>query len=44
VTELGDLRATLEKAIEEGGPAVIDVPIGPQPDLWGLLTLRERLA
>jgi acetolactate synthase-1/2/3 large subunit len=44
VTELGDLRATLEKAIEAGGPALIDVPIGPQPDLWGLLTLRERLA
>ena len=44
VTELGDLRVTLEKAIEAGGPALIDVPIGPQPDLWGLLTLRERLA
>ena len=34
----------IEKAIESGGPAVIDVPIGPQPDLWGLLTFRERLA
>jgi acetolactate synthase-1/2/3 large subunit len=44
VNELGDLRATLEKAIDAGGPALIDVPIGPQPDLWGLLTLRERLA
>ena len=44
VRELGDLRATLEKAIEAGGPALVDVPIGPQPDLWGLLTLRERLA
>ena len=44
VTDLGDLRATIERAIESGGPALVDVPIGPQPDLWGLLTLRERLA
>ena len=44
VTDLGDLRATIERAIEAGGPALVDVPIGPQPDLWGLLTLRERLA
>jgi acetolactate synthase-1/2/3 large subunit len=44
VSQLGDLRVTLEKAIAAGGPALIDVPIGPQPDLWGLLTLRERLA
>ncbi len=43
VTEVDGLRATLDRAIEAGGPAVIDVPIGPQPDLWGLLTLRERL-
>jgi acetolactate synthase-1/2/3 large subunit len=43
VDELGELRATVEKAIEAGGPALVDVPIGPQPDLWGLLTLRERL-
>ena len=44
VTDLGDLRAIIERAIESGGPALVDVPIGPQPDLWGLLTLRERLA
>ena len=44
VTELGELRGTLDRAIAAGGPALIDVPIGPQPDLWGLLTLRERLA
>ena len=44
VTDLGDLRATVEVAIEAGGPALIDVPIGPQPNLWGLLTLSERLA
>ena len=31
---------TLDRAIASGGPALIDVPIGPQPDLWGLLTLR----
>jgi acetolactate synthase-1/2/3 large subunit len=43
VTDLGDLRAIIERAIESGGPALVDVPIGPQPDLWGLLTLRERL-
>jgi len=43
VSRLGDLRATIERAIEAGGPALVDVPIGPQPDLWGLLTLRERL-
>ena len=43
VNQLGDLRATIEHAIEAGGPALVDVPIGPQPDLWGLLTLRERL-
>ncbi len=44
VTDLDMLRATLDQAIAAGGPALIDVPIGPQPDLWGLLTLRERLA
>ncbi len=44
VTALDTLRPTLERAIADGAPAVIDVPIGPQPDLWGLLTLRERVA
>ncbi len=43
VSALGDLRETLDRAIAAGSPALIDVPIGPQPDLWGLLTLRERL-
>jgi thiamine pyrophosphate-dependent acetolactate synthase large subunit-like protein len=33
----------VEKALASGEPAVIDVPIGPQPEIWGLLTLRERL-
>ncbi len=43
VTGLAGLLPVLERAIADGGPAVIDVPLGPQPDLWGLLTLRERL-
>jgi acetolactate synthase-1/2/3 large subunit len=44
VTSLSGLETALDTAIASGQPAVIDVPLGPQPDLWGLLTLRERLA
>ncbi|HMK11478.1 MAG TPA: thiamine pyrophosphate-binding protein [Acidimicrobiales bacterium] len=43
VDDLRDLRSTLDRAIDADEPAVIDVPIGPQPDLWRLLTLQERL-
>jgi acetolactate synthase-1/2/3 large subunit len=37
------LGAAMDKALASGEPALIDVPIGPQPEIWGLLTLRERL-
>jgi acetolactate synthase-1/2/3 large subunit len=43
VEEPSGLGAAVEKALAGGEPAVIDVPIGPQPEIWGLLTLRERL-
>jgi acetolactate synthase-1/2/3 large subunit len=43
VSDLGTLAAAVEDALASGLPTVIDVPLGPQPDLWGLLTLRERL-
>jgi acetolactate synthase-1/2/3 large subunit len=38
-----ELRATVAAAIERDEPAVIEVPIGPQPDMFAILGGRRRL-
>ena len=38
-----DLRAAVATAVERDEPAVIAVPIGPQPDIMSVLTGRFRL-
>jgi len=44
VDDADGLSAALRGAIERGGPALIDVPFAPQPDMWGVLTGRRVLA
>lgn len=39
----GALAACIADALAAGGPALIHVPIGPQPEIWGILTGREAL-
>ena len=38
------LRRAVADAIERGGPALIHVPIGPQPDMWAVIGGRQVLA
>jgi acetolactate synthase-1/2/3 large subunit len=38
-----ELRTVLAAAIERDEPAVIEVPIGPQPDMFAILGGRRRL-
>jgi acetolactate synthase I/II/III large subunit len=39
-----ELRQCLEVALATDEPALVEVPIGPQPDIWPVLTGRERIA
>jgi len=39
-----ELHEVLAGAVAQGGPALIEVPIGPQPDIWPILTGRETVA
>jgi acetolactate synthase I/II/III large subunit len=40
-TDAAALQETLDAALGLGAPALIEVPIGPQPDVWPILTGRE---
>jgi acetolactate synthase-1/2/3 large subunit len=37
------LSDCIADALATGGPALVHVPIGPQPEIWGILTGRETL-
>jgi acetolactate synthase-1/2/3 large subunit len=41
--DAGELRQQVAAAIERDEPAVIEVPIGPQPDMFAILGGRRRL-
>lgn len=43
-TDPAALRTCLDEALSAGGPALVEVPIGAQPDIWPVLTGRERIA
>ena len=38
------LAESVADALAAGGPALVHVPIGPQPEIWGILSGRETLA
>jgi acetolactate synthase I/II/III large subunit len=37
------LAESVVDALATGGPALVHVPIGPQPEIWGILSGRETL-
>jgi acetolactate synthase I/II/III large subunit len=40
-TSPAELRGALRKALGSGGPALIEVPVGPMPSPWGILRFTQ---